>query len=95
MLGIHFELIFEVFLRCLDDFFEFDVLFWPPKKGCETTMEKRSKKCRFWRAQDPKRELNVHFRTDTQKMYHKGPPKAPKMESKWVQKRLKAITEGV
>ena len=42
-----------------------------------------------------KRELNFHFRTDTRKMYRKGPQKAPKMESKSVQKRLKAITEGV
>ena len=42
-----------------------------------------------------KREVNFHFRTDTPKMYQKGPQKAPKMESKWVQKRLKAITEGV
>ena len=42
-----------------------------------------------------KRELNFHFRTDTQKMYQKGAQKAPKMEAKGIQKRLKAITEGV
>ena len=42
-----------------------------------------------------KRELNFHFRTDTQKMSQKGPQKAPKMEPKSVQKRLEAITEGV
>ena len=43
----------------------------------------------------PRRELNFHFRTDAQKMYQKGLQKAPKMEPKWIQKRLKAITEGV
>ena len=43
----------------------------------------------------PRRELNFHFRTDAQKMYQKGPQKPPKMEPKWIQKRLKAITEGV
>ena len=42
-----------------------------------------------------KRELNFHFRTDTQKMFQKGPQKAPKMEAKSVQKRLQATTEGV
>ena len=41
------------------------------------------------------RELNFHFGTDTHKMHQKGPQKAPKMEAKGVQKRLKAITEGV
>ena len=43
----------------------------------------------------PRRELNFHFRTDTQKMYQKGPQKPSQMEPKWIQKRLKALTEGV
>ena len=42
----------------------------------------------------PELSGNLKERIDTPKMSQKGPQKAPKMEPKSVQKRLKTITEG-